>query len=99
MFLDNRHGPKITLRIYAVACHIGRILLNCHGSVHQIYAWDPIRDIQKCIGAPKKFRHDKAANGKILRSGNHEGGLFPHYCHSSNFWIVFITTDPLLAKA
>jgi hypothetical protein len=45
------------------------------------------------------FSPDKAAIGTILCSGNHEGGLCPHYCHSSNFWIVFITTDPLLAKA
>jgi hypothetical protein len=46
-----------------------------------------------------QFSHDKAASGTILYSGNHEDGLFPHCCYSSNFWIIFITTDPLLAKA
>jgi hypothetical protein len=52
MFSDNRRGPKIEFRIYVVACHIGMVLFNCHGSAHQIYVWVPIRDIHKCIGAP-----------------------------------------------
>jgi hypothetical protein len=99
MFPDNRHEPIIILRIYVVAWRIGRVLLNFHGSAHQIYAWDPIRDIQKGIGAPKKISCHKAASGTILCSGNQEGGLCPHYCHSSNLWIILITTDPLLTKA
>jgi hypothetical protein len=40
MFLDNRHGPKILVRIYIMACRIGRVLLYCSRSLEQIYVWD-----------------------------------------------------------
>ena len=85
-------GTSISNRMCVIGCRNGRVLLH-HPVESRMHVWDPIKNIHAKIGSPPNLTYFNPASSTILYSRNHDGGLFPHCCHSSNFWVVCITTD------
>ena len=73
-------------RVYVLACRNGMVLLNSPDSRSPLVTWDPIRNIKMNINKPPCWWMGTYDNATILCSRNHD-------CHSSNFWIVWISTS------
>ena len=86
---DSDGGVYGTLCI--LVCRHGRVLL--HSSAYPaLLIQDPIRNIDAIMCEPLWRGFQTKFNGTILCSSNH-GESFSHNCHTSNFLVVWITTN------
>ena len=75
----------------SLACRHGRVLL--HSSAYPaMLVRDPIRNKDTFVCEPLWRGFQTKFNGTILCSNNHSGS-FTHNCHTSNFLVVWISTN------